>query len=99
MFKLEPSKIPGCFVIFFNKMNDNRGSFTKTFHTDVFRELGLNFNFSEEYFSSSHKNVFRGLHFQVPPKAIDKIIFCATGAITDYVIDLRKGSPTFGEWD
>ena len=55
-------------------------------------------NLKEEYFTFSSKNVFRGLHFQNPPKALDKIIYCVSGRVTDYVVDLRTGSPTFGEY-
>ena len=98
MFSITPSTIQGCFEIVFKRLDDNRGYFTKTFHKIMYKELGVHFEFGEEYFSMSAQNVFRGLHFQIPPKAIDKIIFCAYGAVTDYVADIRKGSPTYGQW-
>ena len=99
MFEIVPSKIPGCFQIIFKKLVDNRGAFAKSYHIDEFNKLGIDFKFAEEYFSSSTKNVFRGMHFQTPPKAIDKLMFCAFGAVTDYVIDIRVGSPTYGQWE
>lgn len=53
---------------------------------------------NEEYFTYSAKNVFRGLHFQLPPKAIDKFVYCVLGKVDDYVVDLRKKSPTYGKY-
>lgn len=91
------SKIPGCFEIVFKKISDKRGAFVKTYHEEVFKELGAEFKVREEYFTQSVKGVFRGLHFQNPPKALDKLVFCVLGKVTDYIVDLRKGSPTFGE--
>lgn len=96
-FEIIPSKIDGCYEIAFVKLNDNRGHFTKTFNVDMFNDLGISFELKEEYFTFSSKNVFRGLHFQHPPKAIDKIVFCLHGKVNDYVVDLRKNSPTFGK--
>lgn len=97
-FKITPSKLDGCFEIEFNKLKDNRGHFTKTFNVELFEQLGVNMPIEEEYFTFSTKNVFRGLHFQIPPKAIDKIVYCVNGRVNDYVVDLRKNSPTFGQY-
>jgi dTDP-4-dehydrorhamnose 3,5-epimerase len=98
MFTRHDSPIKDCFLIEFKKMSDLRGSFSKTFHEVFFREMGLKLDFAEEYFSYSSKSVFRGMHFQVSPSAIDKMMFCVDGLVTDYVADLRKGSPSFGHW-
>ncbi len=98
MFKINVTRIHGCYEIEFRQMADNRGTFTKTFHEILSRELNINTEVAEEYFSSSAKNVFRGMHFQVPPMAIDKTMFCVSGIVTDYVVDLRKGSPSYGQW-
>ncbi len=98
MFEIIPSKIDGCFEIIFKNLVDNRGIFTKTYHINAFKDLNIKFEFAEEYFSYSKKNVFRGMHYQAPPNALDKLIFCPHGSITDYVIDLRSNSKTYGEW-
>jgi dTDP-4-dehydrorhamnose 3,5-epimerase len=98
-FNLIQSKIPGCFQVTFNQIKDKRGSFVKTYHEDLFKELNINISSKEEYFTYSVKNVFRGLHFQLPPKALDKVVYCVLGKVTDYVVDLRLGSPTYGSWD
>ena len=87
-----------CFEIIFNQIKDKRGSFTKTFHESVYQELNLKIDIVEEYFTYSHKNVFRGLHFQLPPKDLDKMVYCVHGKVTDFVVDLRIGSPYYGEW-
>lgn len=98
MFSRVETKIPGCFEITFKKLGDNRGAFIKTFHEDMFRDLNIEMHLGEEFFSTSKKNVFRGMHFQIPPSDVDKIVFCVKGNVTDYVADLRVGSPTYGEY-
>jgi dTDP-4-dehydrorhamnose 3,5-epimerase len=97
-FKIIHTKIPGCFQIIFNKIEDSRGGFVKTFHIHSFKQLGIDMTTSEEYFTYSVKNVFRGLHFQLPPMDLDKIVCCLSGSVTDFVVDLRKGSPTYKQW-
>lgn len=98
MFKTIESKLPGCFEIEFKGINDLRGSFTKTFHKEMYQKMNINSELGEEFFIYSHKNVFRGMHFQNPPKEISKIVYCVMGRVTDYLVDLRIGSPTFGQW-
>ena len=94
-----PSKIQGCKQIVLNQFSDKRGSFIKTFHEDIFNGADIKMHVAEEYFTSSVKNVFRGMHFQVPPADHEKIVYCNIGNITDFVVDLRVGSPTFGQFD
>ena len=98
MFEIKPSTLSGCSEIIFKRLDDVRGSFTKTFHVEAFERLGINMPFKEEYFTWSHKNVFRGMHFQHPPKAIAKMVSCMYGRVTDYVVDIRHNSATYGEW-
>ena len=73
-----------------------RGRFVKIFHEPSYTALGLETNFAEEYYSVSHKNVIRGLHFQVPPMDHVKMVYCLEGHALDVVLDLRVGSPTYG---
>jgi len=91
------TKIPGCFEITHKVRKDVRGKLVKTFHEQTFQELGLHSSFPEVYYSVSKKNVLRGLHFQVPSQHHIKIVLCIVGRILDAVIDLRVGSPTYGE--
>ncbi len=74
---------------------DQRGRFVKTFHNKYFDENNLNTDFNEQYYSVSKQGVLRGMHFQVPPFAHSKLVYCVAGSILDVAVDLRKNSPTF----
>ena len=99
MFELKKSKLAGCFEIQPRVLEDSRGRFVKVFHSPEFATLGLETAFVEEYFSVSHKNVIRGLHFQLPPMSHVKMVYCQQGIALDVVVDLRIGSPTYGQFD
>lgn len=77
---------------------DLRGSFVKTFHEDVFRQQGLSFTPREEFYTTSDLGVLRGMHFQRPPAAHSKLVYCTSGRVLDVVLDLRIGSPTCGQY-
>jgi dTDP-4-dehydrorhamnose 3,5-epimerase len=96
-FTIKESFIPGCFEIEYNRLTDKRGYFTKTFNVELFKEAKIKMEIAEEYFTFSCKHVFRGLHFQLPPMDLDKIVYCVDGKVNDYVIDLRLGSPSYGK--
>lgn len=89
------TKIIGCFEILLNDISDKRGSFLKTYHIDSFKEHNLETNWAEEYFSISHKDVVRGMHFQSPPQDHAKIVTCIKGSVLDVILDLRKSSSTY----
>jgi dTDP-4-dehydrorhamnose 3,5-epimerase len=88
----------GAAIISLPSFLDERGVFVKTFHETGLKQSGINFNLKESYFSTSKKNVIRGMHFQTPPHHHSKIVFCPYGAILDVIIDLRKSSPTYGQY-
>lgn len=90
--------ISGCYLLESKKFQDQRGSFVKTYHADMFHDAGINFNFAEEFYSTSHKDVIRGMHFQIPPADHDKFVFCAKGAVIDVFLDIRKTSETYGKY-
>ncbi len=89
--------IPGCFRLVPKVFEDERGSFTKIFHREVFEQHGLNTHYTEEYFSRSKQNVIRGMHFQLPPEECVKIVYCINGEVLDVILDLRIDSPTYGK--
>ena len=97
MMDVTESNLQGCFELQNNKFLDERGSFVKTFHTPTFESFGLCTDFKEEYYSVSHKGVIRGMHFQLPPNDHVKLVYCTSGMVLDVVLDIRKGSPTFGK--
>jgi dTDP-4-dehydrorhamnose 3,5-epimerase len=96
MFEFLKSAIPGCMEIQPRVFDDERGRFVKIFHEGLFAERGLCTDFAEEFYSRSHRGVIRGLHFQVPPEDHVKLVYCVEGRVLDAVVDLRRGSATFG---
>ena len=97
MFDLKRTPLNGCFELQPKVFDDARGRFVKVFHTQAFTSHGLECNFSEEYYSVSNKDVIRGLHFQTSPMDHVKLVYCVQGAVFDVVVDLRVGSPTYGQ--
>jgi dTDP-4-dehydrorhamnose 3,5-epimerase len=76
---------------------DPRGDFVKSFHETQLSKHGICLDVKEEFFSTSAKGVLRGMHFQLPPHAHQKLIYCIAGSVLDVVLDLRVGSPTYGK--
>lgn len=89
------TKISGCYEVQPIIFNDSRGKFVKTYHQEIFAQNNLNTRWVEEYFSISHKDVIRGMHFQLPPFSHEKLVYCTYGAVMDIVIDLRELSPSY----
>ena len=90
--------VPGCFEILPAAWRDHRGSFVKHFHAAQFQALGLEAGFPEEFYTKSHARVLRGLHFVAPPYDQVKVVTCVSGSVLDAVVDLRVGSPSFGNY-
>lgn len=97
MFAVTPSALPGCVALQPRVLADARGRFVKTFHAEAFRALGLETAFVEQYYSHSQAGVVRGMHFQRPPAQHAKLVYCTAGEVFDVVLDLRVGSPTYGQ--
>lgn len=87
--------LPGCYLLHPKRFDDQRGCLVKTYHEGLFADLGIRFEIREEFFTISRRNVIRGMHFQAPPHAYDKLVHCVRGAVLDVLLDLRKG-PHFG---
>ncbi len=88
----------GLYIIQHLVFQDSRGLFIKSYNKSTFKELGLSLNIVERYFSVSHKNVIRGMHFQTPPNDHIKLVNVMQGAILDVVLDIRKKSVTYGKF-
>jgi dTDP-4-dehydrorhamnose 3,5-epimerase len=86
------------FVLEFDIFKDNRGEFVKTIHKNTFEEGNLEYEFQESFFSISKKNVFRGMHFQLPPDDHVKLVSVIKGRIIDIALDLRSNSTHFGKF-
>jgi dTDP-4-dehydrorhamnose 3,5-epimerase len=78
---------------------DERGAFARRFCADEFRALGLETDFIQRSISFNRRaGTLRGMHYQTPPHLETKIVRCTRGAIFDVMVDLREGSPTYGQW-
>ena len=81
------------------RFGDSRGFFSETWNREAMAGAGLRFDFVQDNHSmSADRGVVRGLHFQIPPAAQDKLVRVSRGAIFDVAVDLRQKSPTFGHW-
>ena len=95
---VETNHIQGLLVIKPELFEDSRGYFFESYNQEKFRQLGIDVTFLQDNESKSGKNVLRGLHFQVPPYQQGKLVRVIKGAVLDVAVDLRKSSPTYGEW-
>jgi dTDP-4-dehydrorhamnose 3,5-epimerase len=100
LMKATPLKISGSWKINFQKFNDNRGFFYESFkEEDLKREINRTFVIKQTNTSSSTKGSVRGIHYAMVPPSQAKLVQCQRGSIKDYVIDIRVGSPTFGQFE
>ena len=89
--------IPDLLVFEPKVFEDSRGYFFESFNLQTYRAEGIDINFVQDNQSSSQYGVIRGLHYQLAPYAQVKLIRVLAGSILDVAIDIRKGSPTFGQ--
>ena len=96
---VKPLAIRDVLLIVPKVFGDERGFFFESFNQKAFNELtGLDVQFVQDNHSRSAKNVLRGLHYQLPPKAQGKLVRVVVGDVFDVAVDIRKDSPTFGKW-
>ncbi|PWU72796.1 dTDP-4-dehydrorhamnose 3,5-epimerase [Ochrobactrum sp. POC9] len=97
--QVRPLGLDGVFEILPRKFGDDRGFFSETYKANALSDAGIDFSFVQDNHSySAAKGVVRGLHYQLPPFAQDKLVRVTRGAILDVVVDIRKSAPTFGKW-
>jgi len=96
--KITKTKIPGLLIIEPKVFEDDRGYFFESYNQSVFEKENLRFNFVQDNQSKSGYGVIRGLHYQLEPYAQTKLVRALSGKIYDVSVDIRKGSPTFGQW-
>ncbi len=93
------TKIQDLYIIKPQVFEDNRGYFFESYNKETFLKAGIDEHFVQDNESKSMKGVLRGLHFQKPPHAQGKLVRVVKGAVLDVAVDLRRSSPTFGQWD
>ena len=99
MLEVRALDLDGVREILPKRFGDERGFFSETYNASRFSEAGIDLVFVQDNHSlSTSKGVLRGLHYQLPPFAQDKLVRVVRGAILDVVVDIRKSSPTFGRW-
>ncbi len=97
--KATPTAIPDVMVVEPKVFGDARGFFYESFNQQAFNAAtGTNLEFVQDNHSRSSKGVLRGLHYQLPPNAQGKLVRVVRGAVWDVAVDIRKDSPTFGQW-
>jgi dTDP-4-dehydrorhamnose 3,5-epimerase len=99
MLEVRRLAIPEVLEIKPRKFGDARGFFSETWSVAAMKSAGLDFDFVQDNHSySAARGVLRGLHFQLPPLAQDKLVRVSRGSIYDVAVDIRRGSPTYGQW-
>lgn len=95
--KIEPTELPGVLILTPRRFEDARGFFCETWNRETFADHGLALDFVQDNHSMSRApGTLRGLHYQAPPKAQDKLVRVIAGAVLDVAVDVRRGSPTWG---
>ncbi|AYH45329.1 dTDP-4-dehydrorhamnose 3,5-epimerase [Azoarcus sp. DN11] len=97
--KVTALAIPDVLILEPQVFGDDRGFFYESYNREKFREAtGMDPDFVQDNHSRSQKNVLRGLHYQLPPKAQGKLVRVVVGEVFDVAVDIRRNSPTFGKW-
>jgi dTDP-4-dehydrorhamnose 3,5-epimerase len=91
------TELPGVLILEPKRFGDDRGFFMEMFHAKRYAEAGITGPFVQDNFSRSARGTLRGLHFQ-EPHAQGKLVQVLAGAVYDVTVDVRRGSPTFGQW-
>jgi dTDP-4-dehydrorhamnose 3,5-epimerase len=92
------TRLDGPMLIEPKVLGDERGFFCETYRRSAFGELGIAEEMLQDNHSRSRRGVVRGMHFQIG-SGVAKLVRCARGEILDVVVDIRRGSPTYGEWE
>jgi dTDP-4-dehydrorhamnose 3,5-epimerase len=97
--KVTETALPGVLILEPKVFGDARGFFMESFSAKTFRAVtGVTLPFVQDNHSRSAKGVLRGLHYQLPPHAQGKLVRVTQGAVFDVAVDLRRSSPSFGQW-
>nr|AZO92751.1 Rif-Orf8 [Micromonospora okii] len=97
---VRPLTISGAYLVSSRSFPDERGDFFEVYREDVLTEvLGYRPRMAQTNYSTSRRNVLRGVHGAAVPPGLAKLVMCLRGSMLDFVVDVRTGSPTFGQWD
>lgn len=97
--QIEKTALPGVLILTPKRFGDARGFFSESWNRQTLADHGIALDFLQDNHSvSAAPGTLRGLHFQAPPHAQDKLVRCGRGALFDVAVDIRRGSPTYGQW-
>jgi dTDP-4-dehydrorhamnose 3,5-epimerase len=97
--QIEDTPLAGLRVLTPRRFGDERGFFSESWNRRLLAEHGMDYDFVQDNHSvSARVNTVRGLHFQSPPHAQAKLVRCGRGRLFDVAVDVRRGSPTYGQW-
>lgn len=96
---IEETALPGVLILTPKRFGDDRGYFSETWNRTTLRDRGIDIDFVQDNHSLSRQTgTVRGLHYQSPPHAQDKLVRCGAGVVLDVAVDVRRGGPTYGKW-
>jgi len=99
MLDIQKTALPGVLILTPARHGDARGFFSESWNRQRMSDAGIEIDFVQDNHSlSAQVGTVRGLHFQAPPHAQDKLVRCGKGALYDVAVDIRRGSPTYGNW-
>jgi dTDP-4-dehydrorhamnose 3,5-epimerase len=97
--QIEPTALPGVMILTPARHGDERGFFSESWNRETLAAHGIAIDFVQDNHSmSARPGTLRGLHFQSPPHAQDKLVRCGRGRLYDVAVDVRRGSPSYGAW-
>lgn len=96
--EIQETEIPGVLEIRPHMFQDERGFFMEAYNRHTWAEAGFSHTFVQDNLSNSTKGVLRGMHYQLEPHGMGKLVRAISGSVYDVVVDLRRGSPAFGRW-
>ncbi|MEM8693499.1 MAG: dTDP-4-dehydrorhamnose 3,5-epimerase [Pseudomonadota bacterium] len=97
--QVQQTALQGVLILTPARFGDERGFFSESWNKERMKAAGIDLDFVQDNHSLSEKvGTVRGLHFQSPPHAQDKLVRCGRGALFDVAVDIRKGSPSYGQW-
>jgi dTDP-4-dehydrorhamnose 3,5-epimerase len=98
LVEVRQTPLHGVLEIIPKRFSDERGFFSETWNAAALREVGVDLDFIQDNHSCSALGVLRGLHYQLPPFAQSKLVRVSRGSVFDVAVDIRRSSPTFGQW-
>ncbi len=96
--KTSRCNLEGVIIIEPDVFNDSRGFFSESYNRKKYSDIGIGIELVQDNHSASTKGTLRGMHWQLPPNAQSKLVRVCVGEVYDVAVDIRKESPTFGQW-